>query len=261
MLRPLALALACLAAAGCLASPRLEPLRGFELVDTPGPGAWSTLAQDGFERWLHEARARLVPIADYRAVLATRERIGDELFPRRVLRVALRHAPFAVAIETDEPPAERGQRVWFDEAWNDGELVAETPGFLGRLVGRVSLDPRGALALRNRRHPLTDIGLQRLCEQIEEQFEPALAAGAARLRWAATTLGGRPARLVEAELARTAPEPALGYRFGFDSQNGLLVYYAAAELGPDGPALLEEYLYTELQLDPGLTDADFRPPE
>lgn len=261
MYRPPVLALVYLALTSCRATAPLEPLSGFELVPPPESAAWSPLEPDEFGRWLGEARARLGPVADYRAVLATRERIGEELFPRRVLRVLLRHAPFAVAIETDEPPAERGQRVWFDESWNDGELVAETPGFLGRLVGRVSLDPEGGLALENRRHPLTDIGLRRLGEQIEEQIGPALAAGTTRLRWATTSLDGRAARLVEAELACSPPEPALGYRFGFDVESGLLVYFGSAELGPDGPELLEEYLYTGLELDLGLTDADFRPPE
>lgn len=261
MRRPLVLALAYVALTSCRASASLEPLSGFELVTPPEAAAWSALGADELGRWLDGARARLGPVADYRAVLATRERIGEELFPRRVLRVALRHAPFAVAIETDEPPAERGQRVWFDESWNDGELVAETPGFLGRLVGRLSLDPEGALALENRRHPLTDIGLRRLDEQIVEQVGPALVAGAVRLRCATTSIDGRVSRVVEAELARTPPEPALGYRFGFDVESGLLVYFGSAELGPDGPALLEEYLYTGLELDLGLTDADFRPPE
>ena len=221
--------------ASCLASPALEPLGGFELAAAPAPEAWRELDPRELERMLAEARARLAPIADYRAVLETRERIGDELFPRRVLRLALRHSPFGVALETDAPPAEKGERAWFDGSADEPELVAETPGFFGRLVGRVSLDPEGDLALRNRRHPITDIGLLRLAEQIEQGFEPALT--------------------------RDPPECALGYRSGFDAQSGLLVYFGVAELRDDGPALIEEYLYHDLVVNVGFTDSDFRPPE
>jgi len=248
--------------ASCLASPALEPLGGFELAAAPAPEAWRELDPRELERMLADARARLAQIADYRAVLETRERIGDELFPRRVLRLALRHSPFGVALETDAPPAEKGERAWFDGSADEPELVAETPGFFGRLVGRVSLDPEGDLALRNRRHPITDIGLLRLVEQIEQGFEPALArARSPRVRRADTTLAGRPARLIEAELARDPPECALGYRFGFDAQSGLLVYFGVAELRDDGPALIEEYLYHDLVVNVGSTDSDFRPPE
>ncbi len=265
-MRRVLVGLVSLALASCRASPALEPLSGFELVDAPDPVragvAWSELDPRELERWLAEARERLATIADYRAVLETRERIDDALFPRRVLRVALRHAPFSVVIETDAPASEAGQRVWYDASANEGELLAETPGFLGRLVGRVSLDPEGGLARKNHRHPITDIGLARLIEQVEEQFAPALArARAPHVRVVALTLGARAARLVEAELARDPPEVALGYRLGFDTESGLLVYFGQEELLPDGPALLEEYLYRDLALNVGLTGADFRPRE
>ncbi len=246
--------------AGCLASPALEPLSGFELATASAEADWRALAPDELTAWLAEARARLAPLADYRAVLETRERIGEELFPRRVLHVALRHEPFSVAIETVEPAAERGQRVWFEA--DEGEIVAETPGLLGRLVGRVSLDPEGDLAMRNRRHPITDTGLLRLLEQVEEALAPALArTPAPQLRWAPAVLGARPVRLVEAELTRDPPEVALGYRLGFDVESGLLVSFGMAELCADGPALVEEYLYRDLEPNLGLSDADFQPPE
>ena len=141
--------------AGCRAAPAWEPIGGFELVGPADAGAVESAPQELLER-VAAARAKLAAIPGYTAVLETRERIEDELHPRRVLRLKVRHDPFSIAVETDAPPNERGQRAWYDEDWNDGEMVAETTGLLGALVGRVSLDAEGDLAMRNRRHPLTD---------------------------------------------------------------------------------------------------------
>lgn len=257
MLRPLFLCVGLLL--GCRAAPAWEPIGGFELVPSTRE-SWTELAPRELEGRIGAAHARLSAIPDYTAVLETRERIEDDLYPRRVMRVKVRHQPFGVAVETDEPANEKGQRVWYEAGWNHGELLAETPGFLGSLVGRLSLDPEGDLALENRRHPLTDIGLLRLVEQVEESFAPALAASrGARVRATEMELGGRPGTLIEATLPRELPDAALLYRFGFDGESGLLVYYGMAELRPDGPALVEEYLYRDLQLAAGLGDADFRP--
>lgn len=241
----------------CRAAPAWEPIGGFELVGAAMES--SELAPRELAERIAAAHARLATIHDYTAVLETRERIEDDLYPRRVMRLKLRHQPFSVAIETDAPANEAGQRVWYDASWNHGELLAETPGLLGSLVGRLSLDPEGDLALENRRHPLTDVGLARLVEEIEESIAPELAASGTSVRRSALEVAGRALTLVEALLPREPPEAPLCHRFGFDDQSGLLVYYGLAEVLADGPALVEEYLYRDVRLAVGLTDADFRP--
>lgn len=247
--------------AACLSRPAFDPVGGFELSPSPPRAEWHELKPAEVRAELEAARTELTRLAAYRATLETRERIGDELFPRRVMHVKLAQAPFRVAVETAAPESERGQRVWFDERKNDGELLAETPGFLGKLVGRVTLDPEGDLAMENRRHPLTDIGLVRLLEQVEEGLGPALARRLPpRLRACAAELGGASVLLVEALVDGEPPDPALLHRMAFARGSGLLLYYGLAELYPEGPALIEEYLYRDVVAAPELTDADFQPP-
>lgn len=263
MRRPLLLALLFAltgwALTGCLSRPALDPVGGFELSPTPDREEWSELGPLDLRTVLRTARSALAPLQQYTATLETRERLEDDLFPRRVMHLQLREEPFSVAIETSEPESESGQRVWFDESENDGELLAETPGFLGTLVGVLSLDPEGDLAMENRRHPITDIGLERLLAQVEVGFAPSLEAREVpRVRVAELDLGGRPVRLVEALVRRELPDASLLYRLGFERSSGLLLYYGLAELFPDGPALVEEYLYREVA-PATLTDADFRP--
>lgn len=245
--------------AACRAAPAWEPLGGFELAPATGP--WRGLEPRELERWLAGARAGLAPIRDYTATLETRERIGDELHPRRVLLVKLREQPFAAAAESLEPSSEAGQRVWYDGA-KGRKLLAETPGLLGKLVGRVALDPTGALALENRRHPITDLGLTRLLEQVEAELVPALARRSPpRLRTTEALLGSTRLLVVDALVPREPPDPPLVHRLGFEADSGLLSYYGQAELLPDGLALVEEYAYGDLSLNPGLGEECFRPEE
>jgi hypothetical protein len=242
----------------CRTPTAWDPVGGFELSGELGP--WRESDPENLRAQFDRARAALNSISDYAAALETRERIEDELYPRRVLLVKVRQQPFSVAIETIEPANEKGQRVWFDEHWNDGDLMAETPGFLGGLIGRVSLDPTGDLAMENRRHPITDTGLARLSEQIEEVFAPRLGLRhALRVRTCDAPLADRPARFVEALVPSEAPDLPLLYRFAFDAERDWLVYYGVAELSADGPALLEEYLYRDIRPNLGLRDVDFRP--
>lgn len=252
------LVLCVLLTTACRAAPAWEALSGFELLAADGPRR--DLEPGELQGWLATARAQLAPVRAHAATLETRERIGDELHPRRVLLVKVRERPFAAAIETLAPPNEAGQRVWYDEA-KGKKILAETPGLLGRLVGRVSLDPRGDRAMENRRHPITDTGLWRLLEQVETQLQPELARRAPPRLRATDADGDTPLRLVDALVPSEPPDPPVVHRLGFEAGSGLLTYYGQAELLPDGLALLEEYWYRELRLDPGLTDADFAPEE
>ena len=243
----------------CRAAPAWEAVGGFELL--PEAERWRDVRVVELEGWIAEAGERIAPVHDYTATLETRERIGDELFPRRVMRVTVRERPFAVAVETLEPPSEAGQRVWYDER-RGRKLVAETPGFLGSLIGRVSLDPRGARAMENRRHPITDTGLARLIAQVEAEFRPALARRSApRLRSAELPFGAGRLRVVDALVPSEPPDPPIVHRLGFATDSGLLTYYGRAELLPEGLALVEEYGYRDLELHPGLADEVFRPEE
>jgi hypothetical protein len=238
--------------AACRTPPAWDPVGGFELVTEAG--TWQEGDPSSLRTRLDRARARLTSLGAYSATLVTRERIEDELYPRRVLSLRVRENPFAAAIETLEPPSEKGQRVWYDEAQRPGVLLAETPGLLGQLVGRVRLDPQGELAMENRRHAITDTGLGRLFALVERELGPLLGArDAPRVR----TIEAGDLHLAVLLAPRALPDAPILYRVGFDDE--LLTYFGQAELLPDGPALVEEYLYRDLRFEPAFGDEDFRP--
>src|SRR5439155_11233460 len=98
-------------------------------------------------------------------------RIGTELGPYKSLRLKVRQRPFSVYAYFDAPQDLRGQEVIYVAGQNGGNLLAHGVG-LKALVGTVSLDPRGVLALQGSRHPITEIGLanftRRMINVLEE---------------------------------------------------------------------------------------------
>lgn len=248
--------LAGLLAGAALASACAHLVPADPLLDPGAPAQARPLAAADLEARLEAARAFLAPVEAYTCRLEARERIGDVLVAK-ALDLTLGHRPFRMAFRLLAPPSEAGQRVYWDESWNDGELWVIPPGLAGALLGHLSLDPTGKLALKGQRHPVTDIGLLRLVEQVEARWREARAQGATA--WSvATLLAERRATLVGFTV-RTAGGGREHVRVGLDEALGVPVYTALERAGSGGDVLLEEYLYRDLDWAPDLEEGAFRP--
>jgi hypothetical protein len=226
------------------------------LIDPGAPAEARPLAATELVERLTRARSFLETVEAYRCRLEARERIGDVLVAK-VLDLTLGHRPFRMAFELLPPSAEAGQKVFWDESWNDGELWVIPPGLAGALLGHLSLDPHGKLAGKGQRHPVTDIGLLRLVEQVEARWKDAAARDAKA--WSVSTrLADRPATLIG--FSASGPEGALEHvRVGLDDALGIPVYSALERATPEGDLLLEEYLYRDLEWTGDLAEGAFRP--
>lgn len=229
------------------------------LLDPGAPADARPLDGAAFETRLEDARAFLATVEAYACRLEARERIGDVLIAKE-LDLALGHRPFRMAFTLLAPPSEAGQRVWWDESWNDGELWVIPPGLAGVLLGHLSLEPTGKLAQKGQRHPVTDIGVLRLVEQVEARWHAARDQGATA--WSVpTTLAERPAVLIGfAVVDPLDPDGRREHvRVGFDDGWRVPVYSALERETAEGVVLLEEYLYRDLDWAPALVEGAFRP--
>lgn len=241
-------------AAGLGACAHLVPAD--PLLDPGAPVDARPLEGAALDARLDAARAFLAPVERYTCRLEARERIGDVLIAK-ALDLAVGHEPFRMAFTLRAPPSEAGQRVFWDESWNDGELWVIPPGLAGALLGHLSLAPTGRLAMKGQRHPVTDIGVRRLVEQVAARWREARAQGASP--WVVpTTLAGRPATLIGFPVVD--PEGVRErVRVGLDDAWGVPVYSALERETTGGDVLLEEYLYRDLDWAPALAEDAFRP--
>jgi len=206
----------------------------------------------------------------YTAEVEKRERINGKVIHEKmevkVLNRKIRDGkvttPLSVYLKFLAPKVKKGREVIYVENRNDGKLVAHEAGMLN--VMRANLEPTGRLAMLGNRYPITEIGLENLADKLVER-------GKADRKWAGievemTTVNGpddRPCKLIEIRHPRKWPEFDFYLaRIYIDEALNVPVRYSAytwPEKPGGEPVLEEEYIYTSLKLNPGLTDTDFDP--
>ena len=205
-------------------------------------------------------------VNDYSAVIVKQERVGSKLV-ETVMFAKIREKPFSVYLyflDRSDNKSVKGREVIYAQGRNHDYLMAHTPGLQDATVGTIALDPKGFLALNAERYPITEIGLANLCRQLIARGESAgdPSRGTVK-RYAHARINKRACTLLE--IAYPVQEPKnWGYlaRVFLDNEWHFPVHVEVYELPRDGgkrPQLVEEYIYLDLKLNNGYSDADFDP--
>jgi hypothetical protein len=202
-------------------------------------------------------------IVDYTCTLVKRERIGGKLGDYEYMYTKVRHKPFSVYMYFLGPDAVKGREVIFVAGQNNGKLIAHESGVRG-LIGRVHLDPGSALAMKGQLYPITEVGIRTLTQRLIEVGEHDKQFGECEVQY---FQGAKVQDRVCTCLQVVHPVPRREFRFHLarvyiDDELQLPIRYEAYEWPQqrDGrPVLQEEYTYTKLKVNVGLTDADFDP--
>ena len=206
-----------------------------------------------------ESLERLETVNDYEATLMKRERIQGEL-QSETMRIKFREAPFSVYLGFGGENA--GREVLYVEGRNQNNMLAHEGSGLKSLVGTVSLSPSSPDVLAHSRHSITEIGLRNLLRYMIERWESEAEFGECEVQYYQNAkLGERECLVIES----THPQPRRQFRFHmtrlfFDKETSLPVrvenYGFPPRPGMD-PLLEEEYTYSNLRTNVGLTDRDF----
>jgi hypothetical protein len=205
-------------------------------------------------------RARFANVKDYTCTFYKRERIDGELSSMNVMTMKMRNAPYSIYFRFHQP--NKGREAIFVEGRNDGRILAHDVGFTKLLAGTMKLDPHGARAMENCRHPITKAGIGHLIETIADRWQAELSDEESVVLFdPKIRVGSAPCLLVEA----IHPEKKPGFyyhkvRLFIDAELGIPIRYEAYDwpAKPGGaPELLEEYAYDGVKLNVGLGDGDF----
>ena len=238
-------------------SPKPKRPAGAERVVYPKPlKEMDALARsDGLALLEESLRWYEQTVADYTCTFIKQERIGETLGKTETTFLKFREKPFSVYLKWSEPS--KGQEVIFVPGRYDEKAVVHPSGLLGMIFRKVSLDPEGKVAMRHSRRPVTFAGLGNMLRLVVAQSKAAQAKGDLVIEYQGIREeAGRPAYVFN----RILPE-GKGYPchqlFIFIDCEYLLPVRTEAYLW-DG-RLLSDYRYTDLNLNPGLTDEDFNP--
>lgn len=209
-------------------------------------------------------------IVDYTATVTSQVFVDGALGKERVMDAKIRHRhgtgenekPFSVYLHFLEPRANRNQEVIWVEGQNDGKLIAHGTGLFK--VKRMYLDPNGPIAMRGSRYPVWDIGFKNLiekmleigrCDREQDDCQVKVTKG--------VVVEDRHCTLLE--IVHEQPLPCFMFHHAkiyIDDERHIPIGYEGymwPKTPGEPPPLLEKFYYTDIKLNPGLTDRDFDP--
>jgi hypothetical protein len=211
-------------------------------------------------RMIDDCQARYETVSDYVCTFSKRERIEGRLRSKHVMLMKVRTHPRSIYFKFRQPSP--GREAIYVDGRNDGKVLAHEVGLKRLLAGTLSLDPTGGMAMEDNRHPITHAGIGSLLDTVEARWsrdldptESLMAIHEGQL------VGSRSCILLESTHPRHLPQ-LLFYRVRvyIDQELGLPIRFEAYDwpATPEAaPELVEEYTYTDVKLNVGLSDADF----
>jgi hypothetical protein len=208
-------------------------------------------------------------IRDYTCVLVRRERVDGKLRRHEFIYAKVRHrrleagqqaVPFSVYLKFLKPSSVSGREVLFVEGRNDGELLARRGGTRFAFV-TTRVDPLSEVAMSGNRYPVTEFGFENLLFRLIESARRDLQMPCDVQFLSESKIDGRPATgIVVTHRARQEGSAFFQARIFVDKEWQIPVHYESYDWPSEGqtePLLTEQYTYTKLVLNPGLTDDDF----
>jgi hypothetical protein len=210
-------------------------------------------------------------VRDYTAVMSKRVRVDGQLNDYQHTFVKIRNrrleddrltVPMSVYLYFLNPAAIKGREVIWVENRNNGKMAAHEPGLKGLI--KVDLDPNGSMAMRGQRYPITEIGLEKLVQKVIETGNRDRKRDECQVKsYDGAKINQRVCRVFE--IIHPVERPYFDFHRAqvfFDNDLNMLIRYASwswpKEQGGK-PVLEEEYTYTDIKINVGLTDLDFDP--
>lgn len=213
--------------------------------------------------WDHYRRT----VQDYRCRFIKQERIRGRIRSEQQMLVNFRRGPDSVHMKFTKNKGPVEQALYIEGAWYDkdgnAQVLVEPAGTLVSLfVPKIKIDVRGKRARKESRRTLDQFGFDKVLGLIMEYSKKAAARGELDLRYVGDgVVDGQPTYILERRLPFTGkplPYPDRLLVIHIDQENLLPV--AAMSYADDAAReLLGSYVYNDLEVNVGLTDADFDP--
>ena len=196
-------------------------------------------------------------VQDYRCTFVKQERIRGQVTDEQVAQVKFRQKPFSVMMQwvRTSTPADRTLYV---EGLYDGQMLVKPKGLFA-LAGTVKRSPTDPDVMESTLRPITQFGFRRMLESLLEVYEEANRCGELEFSYLGTgRIEGidRDLLVIQRVLPPREGYPAKTTRIYIDRQLLLPVQMDAWNWQDE---LSSRYTFRDIQLNVGLTDADFVP--
>ncbi len=239
--------------------PHVKPVQGIAEPDNQQAGEHPLMpAIRMAKKGLAEIDAKY---HDYSCTLVKRENIDGELQDYEYMFVKVRHKPFSVYMYFIGPEPIKGRECIYVAGSNDNKLIAHEGG--NRIfLPTVKIDPKGFLAMRGQRYPITEVGMRNLTSRLIEVAEQDAKFGECDVKYFnGSKINGRTCTCLQV----THPVRRKNFRFHvarifIDDEYQIPVRFESYDWPTQAggqPVLLEEYTYMNVKFNNGFADADF----
>jgi hypothetical protein len=235
-----------------------QELAGVDVLGQAGPGEHPLMPA---LRWARQDLPAIEAWKDYSATFVKREQVAGELGKHQSFFIKIRQQPFSIYTRGLAPAAIRGQETIYVAGRNEGKLWVHPAGVHGRLVHAVLLKPDGALAMREQRYPITEIGIVNMVKHLIAVANEDLKHGECEASLTTAKVNDRvcscfqvvhpvPRSFFQFHVARIFVDNELKIPTRYEA-------YAWPSKPGDPPGLLEEYSYLDMKLNNGFREEDF----
>ncbi len=208
-----------------------------------------------------QAEASLEAVAtlkDYSTLLFKKELVQTKLISQTLI-TKIRHEPFSVYMKFEDLHV--GREVIYVDGLNKGKLLAHEAGFRA-LAGTITLLPTCKEALAENRYPITQAGMAKMLEVVIGLWKADAQYQEVQVKQVA---GMKVGEQVCVMLETIHPQPRDHFKFHMtrlyiETATKLpirLEQYTWPEKEGGEAVLVEEYTYSQVQTNLGLTDLDF----
>jgi outer membrane lipoprotein-sorting protein len=227
----------------------------FLLVLICSSSAAEAFDKSDLENWLKHAESKLARTDSYTAIFHKQELIQQKLTEEETIFLKFKK-PFKVYMKWVKEPY-KGRESLYIDGYNDNLIKVRECGLAGIIT--VDIDPKGTLAMKGNRHPVTHSGIENLVKLIRRTFEKGVSDREIHLREKGEErVYGRTTKKVEVVFPKNKANRYYCYRalMNFDVETKLPI---RVQIYDWNDTLIESYGYEAITLDAGLTEADFDP--
>ncbi|MCA9040410.1 MAG: DUF1571 domain-containing protein [Planctomycetaceae bacterium] len=220
----------------------------------------TSILEDGLEN--------LQGIPDYSATFIKQERIAGSIIEPSLINLKIRHEPFSVYMKWLN--GDKGRELLYVDGENQGDMVVRVGGVRGRFLPALNLNPHGDLAMKESRHPITEIGIKNLIKKALEFRENDLQNLENLNCWIVDGVTFDKRECFEFIVEYIEHRPVHEYRksiITIEKELGIPVAVknfawqeqvdTPDETNLDASTLIENYAYTNISYSRRLADADF----
>lgn len=201
---------------------------------------------------------------DYRCVVTMQENIGGELKDPRRAKLLVRSEPFSVYMKYISPDEIENREVIYVDGKYNNRLISNKGGkrpVMAQLTRALEIDC--PLAMKESDHQITEIGMGGIMEQLLDVADIALSMPEIEIGFIqGASVDGRPCTVIEIRHETKTPDfPFYFARVFVDDQWEIPVRFVCYDWptkeDPNNLELLEEFTYTQIEMNVDAQDEDF----